>query len=114
NAELQQFAYVASHDLQEPLRIVTSYLDLLVQRYRDRLDPKAERWINFTVDAATRMKQLIDDLLEFSRVNRREKPFAPAECDRVFDAAVANLRQVIEESGARVTRGTLPVVLGDA
>jgi signal transduction histidine kinase len=114
NAELQQFAYVASHDLQEPLRIVISYLDLLVERYRDKLDAKADRWINFTVEAATRMKQLINDLLEFSRVTRREKPFVPSECAQVFDMAMANLRQVIKETGARVSRGALPVVLGDA
>ncbi len=113
NGELEQFAYVASHDLQEPLRMVASYVDLLSQRYKEQLDEKAQRWIGFAVDAATRMKQLINDLLEFSRVSTRGKEFAKVDCDKVFSTVLANLQQVILESGGAVSRGELPAVLGD-
>lgn len=112
NAELEQFAYVASHDLQEPLRMVASYVQLLAERYRDRIDDKAERWIQFTVDGTARMKQLIDDLLELSRVGRG-KPFAPTDCGQVLQAARANLDQAIRDSGAVVTHGPLPTVWAD-
>jgi PAS domain S-box-containing protein len=113
NAELEQFAYVASHDLQEPLRMVGSYLELLAKRYQGQLDDKADRWIGFAVDAASRMKQLINDLLEFSRVNTHGKPLAPTDCSTVFDMVVANLGEAIRESAAVVTHGPLPTVLAD-
>jgi PAS domain S-box-containing protein len=114
NAELELFASVASHDLQEPLRMVSSYMELLSQRYRGQLDEKADRWIGFAVEGAARMKELIHDLLEFSRVGTRGKPMAPTDSGRVFDAVVANLQTAIAESGAVVTRGPLPTVRADA
>jgi PAS domain S-box-containing protein len=113
NSELEQFAYVASHDLQEPLRMISSYLDLLGQRYRDKLDDKAERWIGIVVDGALRMKQLINDLLELSRVNTRGKPFVPVDSAAVLGQAVDPLRQAIQESAAVVSHGPLPLVRGD-
>jgi PAS domain S-box-containing protein len=114
NADLEQFAYVASHDLQEPLRMIASYLELLVKRYQGKLDAKADRWIGFAVDSANRMKDLINDLLEFSHVTIRGKPFARIDCVQVFNAAVANLQQAIKESAAVVTHGTLPALQADA
>jgi PAS domain S-box-containing protein len=114
NAELELFASVASHDLQEPLRMISSYVDLLAQHYRGKLDDKANRWIAFAVDGAARMKQLISDLLEFSRVGTRGKPFAPTSSATVFEAAIANLQQAIRETKAVVTHGVLPTILADA
>jgi PAS domain S-box-containing protein len=113
NAELEQFAYVASHDLQEPLRMVGSYLELLADRYKGRLDEKADKYIHYAVDGAARMQELINDLLAFSRVGTRGRPFEPTDCARVMDQAVANLRKRIEETGAVVTRDALPTVPGD-
>ena len=113
NADLEQFAYIASHDLQEPLRMISSYVELLSQRYRGQLDDKADRWIRFAVDGAARMKQLILDLLEYSRVSRRGKSFEPTNCATAFAAAVTNLRQAIQESAAEVACGPLPMVPAD-
>jgi PAS domain S-box-containing protein len=114
NAELELFASVASHDLQEPLRMVSSYLELLAQRYQGQLDGKADRWIGFAVEGAVRMKRLINDLLEFSRVGTRGKPLEPTDCGPIFAAAVANLQHVIRETDALVTSGPLPTVYADA
>lgn len=114
NAELEQMAYVASHDLQEPLRMVTSYLQLLVQRYGGRLDTDAHEFIGFAVDGAKRMQALIDDLLTYSRVGTKAKPLEPVDCTPVVETALRSLRMVIEESGAQIEYGTLPTVLGDA
>jgi light-regulated signal transduction histidine kinase (bacteriophytochrome) len=113
NRELELFASVASHDLQEPLRMVSSYLELLSQRYRGQLDERADRWINFAVDGAVRMKQLINDLLEFSRVGTRGKPFETTDCAQVFARATLNLQRTIEERGAEVTSGPLPTLMAD-
>jgi PAS domain S-box-containing protein len=113
NAELEQFAYVASHDLQEPLRMVSSYTQLLARRYKDRLDSDANEFIDYAVDGANRMQILINDLLVYSRVGRRGKELVPTDTGRVFDAACANLMGAIEESGAEVISDELPVVLGD-
>ncbi len=114
NAELELFASVASHDLQEPLRMVSSYVELIAQRYRGKIDDKADRWIGFAVAGAARMKELINDLLEFSRVGTQGKPFDRVDCAAVFAAAAANLKQAIQESGAVLTYGPLPTVLADA
>jgi PAS domain S-box-containing protein len=114
NAELEQFAYVASHDLQEPLRMVTSYLQLLVRRHRERLDTDAEEFIAFAVDGAKRMRELINDLLAYSRVGTRGKTFEPTDCEAVLAWSLANLRLAIEESGAVITHDPLPTVMADA
>jgi light-regulated signal transduction histidine kinase (bacteriophytochrome) len=113
NAELEEFAYVASHDLQEPLRMVASFTQLLAKRYQGKLDQDADEFIGFAVDGATRMQQLIQDLLAYSRVGSRGKPLAPTECNVILDLALTNLFKALEESGAEVTSGPLPTVLGD-
>jgi len=113
NTELEQLAYVASHDMQEPLRMVASYLQLVAQRYQGKLDPEADEFIAFAVDGAKRMQALINDLLAYSRVGTKARPFAPTDCATLVDLAVADLRIAIEESGARVTRGPLPMVMAD-
>jgi signal transduction histidine kinase/CHASE3 domain sensor protein len=114
NAELEQFAYVASHDLQEPLRMVASYTQLLARRYRGRLDADADEFIDFAVDGASRMQNLIEDLLSFSRVGTRGRPFEQVSGELVLDQALSQLRVTIEENGAEVTHGPLPSVVGDA
>ena len=113
NTELQQFAYVSSHDLQEPLRTMASFAQLLERRYKGKLDASADDFIHFIVDGATRMQGLINDLLAYSRVGSRGKDFAPTDCTTVFDQAVANLQTAITESGAIVTHDPLPNVPGD-
>ena len=113
NAELEQFAYVASHDLQEPLRMVASYTQLLERRYKDKLDADANDFIGYAVGGAKRMHHLLDDLLAYSRVGIRRKPLDPTDCLAVFDAAVSNLDATIRDSGADVTRDALPTVMAD-
>ena len=113
NKDLEQFAYVASHDLQEPLRMVSSYTQLLARRYRGQLDAAASEFIAYAVDGANRMQKLIDDLLAYSRVGTRAKAFQPADCTAVFDRALANLKAAIETSGTVVTHGPLPAVVHD-
>jgi PAS domain S-box-containing protein len=113
NKDLEQFAYVASHDLQEPLRKVASFTQLLAERYADRLDADARQFIAYAVDGAHRMQRLINDLLAYSRVGTRGVRFAPVNCETVFAYAVANLEVAIKESGAVVTRDALPTVTGD-
>ena len=115
NEELQQFAYVASHDLQEPLRTVSIYAQLLAKRYQGQLQGDADQFISFIVESAERMERLIHDLLDFSRVEARGADFfTKVDCDTVLDDAIRNLRSLIEESGAVVTREPLPLVTGDA
>ncbi len=113
NRELEQFAYVASHDLQEPLRMVASYVQLLERKYRGRLDEAADKYIHFATDGALRMQKLIEGLLAYSRIGRRGSGFRPVNAAAAFDSAVSNLRAAIRESGAVVTRDELPVVEGD-
>ena len=113
NAELEQFAYAASHDLQEPLRMVASFTQLLQRRYQGRLDDQADQFIHFAVDGATRMQRLINDLLTYSRVGRGGQPVADVSCEEAFDRAVQNLREAVRETAAVVTRGPLPRVKGD-
>ena len=113
NEELQGFAHVASHDLQEPLRMVASYVQLLERRYKDNLDADANDFINFAVDGTKRMQNLINDLLSYSRVGSRSKPFEPTNIEQVFEAAMDNLRVAIEESKAEVTHEPLPTVTAD-
>ncbi|HET6876679.1 MAG TPA: ATP-binding protein, partial [Jatrophihabitans sp.] len=114
NADLQQFAYVASHDLSEPLRKVANFCQLLERQYGEQLDDRARQYIHFAVDGAKRMQVLITDLLSLSRVGRTTESFEPVDLDRALDQALANLSDRIEAAGARVDRpGSLPTVSGD-
>ena len=113
NAELQQFAYVASHDLQEPLRMVASFTQLLAKRYKDKLDTDAQEFINYAVDGATRMQTLISDLLTYARVGTQGKPLEPTDSEALFKRVLENLRIAIEESGASISHDPLPMVMGD-
>jgi signal transduction histidine kinase len=113
NLELQQFAYVASHDLQEPLRTIAGFTQLLAKRYHDKLDDNAREFINYAVDGSKRMQGLIDDLLVLSRVGTRGKPFETVSCDAVLDQALKNLQLAIQDSGAIITRGPLPTIFAE-
>jgi signal transduction histidine kinase len=113
NSELEQFAYVASHDLQEPLRKVASFTQLLQRRYAGRLDARADQYIAFAVDGATRMQALINDLLSYSRVGRSAREPALVYSDAALAQARSNLAESIEESGATIETGHLPLVLAE-
>lgn len=113
NADLEQFAYVASHDMQEPLRMVSSYVSLIDRRYGDKLDQDGREFIRFAVDGARRMQNLIHDLLDYARVQRQGKDPAPVEADLALQAALVNLRTAIEETGAEIVHDPLPLVEGD-
>ncbi len=113
NAELSQFAHVASHDLQEPLRMVASYLQLVERRYKDKLDPEGHEFIAHAVGGARRMQALIEDLLALSRVGAAPRALEATDLRAAFDAAVANLRVAIQEADADVTASEVPTVLGD-
>jgi PAS domain S-box-containing protein len=113
NVELEQFAYVASHDLQEPLRMVSSYMQLIERRYQDKLDQDATEFIAFAVEGATRMQRLIHDLLTYSRVGTRGKELQPTDATVALKHALANLQLAIEESGAVIDFEPLPTVMGD-
>ncbi len=114
NTELEQFAYVASHDLQEPLRMVSSYVQLLARRYRGKLDSDADDFIGYAVDGAKRMQTLINDLLIFSRVGTQGKPFKQTDCEAVLNEVLINLEVAIIESDAKVTHSILPTVMADS
>ena len=114
NAELEQFAYVASHDLQEPLRMVSSYTQLLAKRYRDKLDASAIEFIDFAVDGVKRMQKLIQDLLQLSRVGTRGQEFAVVHSEAALQTARLNLSAAIQQSGAQVTQDSLPPVRADS
>jgi PAS domain S-box-containing protein len=113
NKELEQFAYVASHDLQEPLRMVSSFTQLLQKRYKDQLDDDAQQFIRFAVDGAVRMQVLINDLLNFSRIGTRGRQFAPVDFNEVLGKTVSNLSVSIQEKNALVICDELPSVVGD-
>lgn len=113
NRELEQFAYVASHDLQEPLRAVNSYAQLLARKYQGNLDAKADKYLGYIMEGATRMQQLINDLLEFSRVGTRGKQLQPTACEVVLSQVLENLQVAIAQSQAQVTHDPLPIVMGD-
>ena len=113
NAELEQFAYVASHDLQEPLRAVSSYAELLEMRYAENLDDRARKYIGHMVSGVERMQQLINDLLTYSRVGTRGREFAPTDINQALDEALENLKQSIEENRALIIRDALPTVDAD-
>ncbi|OGF06437.1 MAG: hypothetical protein A2509_06015 [Candidatus Edwardsbacteria bacterium RIFOXYD12_FULL_50_11] len=110
NQSLEQFAYVASHDLQEPLRVMSNYSQLLEKRYKGKLDADADDFIGFIVNAASRMQKLISDLLEYSRIGRKENPLTEVDSNELVDKAIKNLSGSIKSAGATVTHGNLPVV----
>jgi PAS domain S-box-containing protein len=114
NAELQQFAYAASHDLQEPLRMVSFYTQLLAKRYKGKLDADADEFIGYALEGSIRMGELIKHLLEYSRVGARKAEFAPTDCEAIFRESMENLQVAVGECGATVTHDPLPVVTGDS
>ena len=113
NAELEQFAYIASHDLQEPLRMIANYTQLLAERYRGRLDEQADKYIGYTVDGAVRMQALIQDLLKLSRVGKSEIEPRTTGCVAVVEQALRNLQAMVDDSHAVVSWNGLPVVMAD-
>lgn len=113
NVELEQFAYVASHDLQEPLRVISGFLQLLQHRYEGKLDAEADEYIRYAVDGAGRMRKLIQDLLEYSRVGRRGRPFAATDCDAIVKTVISNLQPALAEKQGHITCSPLPSVMGD-
>jgi light-regulated signal transduction histidine kinase (bacteriophytochrome) len=114
NTELAQFAHIASPDLQEPLRMVISYLQLLERRYQGKLDPDADEFIGYAVDGAIRMQTLIQALLSYARVSSRKQPFSDVNVELVFQAAISNLQVAISDSGAMISHDPFPTVWGDA
>ncbi len=113
NKELEQFAYVSSHDLQEPLRMIASYLQLLERKYKGKLDAKADKYINFSVDGATRMQNLIDDLLAFSRVTTQANELKPTNLESIYKEVLSNLEILIDENKAIIKHDPLPTIKGD-
>jgi signal transduction histidine kinase len=114
NRDLAQYAAIAAHDLQEPLRVVAGFLQILERKYKGKLDPEADRYIAFAVDGAVRMKALINDLLAYSRVETRGKPFAMTDCASPLSEAIKNLSETITATGARVTCTAMPVLSVDS
>jgi len=114
NTDLQQFAYAASHDLQEPLHVVAGFVKLLEKRYKHKLDTTAQEFIGFTIDGVERMQQLIKDLLEYSRVGTKGLNLKPTDCSFIIEESISNLRAAIEETGALVTHDELPTLIVDA
>ena len=113
NSELERFTYVASHDLQEPLRMITSFIQLLEKRYKDNLDEDANDFISFIVDGAKRMQLLITDLLLYSRIGRKEKEFSQLDVNIIVEVVISNLRRIIEETNTKITYDPLPILIGN-
>jgi len=113
NADLERFAYVASHDLKEPLRMISSFSQLLEQKYRDTMDDEGKEFIRFSLEGALRMQRLIDDLLAYSRVGTSGNPFAPVDGNEVLKEILTNIRLMVDESNATVTSDPLPTVQAD-
>ena len=113
NTELEEFAYVASHDLQEPLRMVASFTQLLQKRYQDKLDDEANEFITFAVDGATRMQSLINDLLTYSRVGIKGASFSPTDMNVILEDVLTNIQQTTLEADAKITTDPLPVIIAD-
>ncbi len=113
NVDLAQFAYVASHDLQEPLRMISSYVQLLARRYKGRLDADADDFIGYAVDGATRMQTLINDLLTYSRASARSKAFEATDCVLVLEQTLVNLKEQIRKNSVVVTHDPLPTVMAN-
>jgi signal transduction histidine kinase len=113
NADLKQFAFIASHDLQEPLHIIAGYLKLLARRYKGKLDANADDFMDGAIDGVKRMQMLIKNLLAYSQVGSKGKDFKPADCSLVVGLAIANLQRAIEESGAVVTYDDFPTIMAD-
>ena len=113
NTDLQQFAYSASHDLQEPLRVIGGFVRLLAKRYKGKLDSEADEFIWHTVEGVKRMENLIKDLLAYSQIGTKGKDFKPSDCSLVIKEALANLQTAIEESHAKITCDVLPIVMAD-
>lgn len=113
NKDLEQFAYVANHDLQEPLRMISSFTQLLERRYKDKLDQDANDYIRFAVDGAIRMQKLLNDLLEFSRIKNQAEQYEPVDASILLGQAVANLQQLLTDNTALVTNDDLPVIKAD-
>jgi light-regulated signal transduction histidine kinase (bacteriophytochrome) len=113
NAELQQFAYVASHDLQEPLRMVTAYAGLLKKRHGEELSGETKEYMHYIIEGAERMRQLVNDLLQYSRVDTPSKPFGLVDMNVAVANALKTMRVAVEESGAEVTSDPLPTIWGD-
>lgn len=114
NRELEQFAYIASHDLQEPLRMVSSYMQLISREYGGKLGAEADEYIGFAVEGAVRMQTMINDLLTYSRIETRGRPFEPANCEDVLRSALDNLKMAMEESGAIISHDPLPTIPCDS
>ncbi len=114
NEELEQFAYVSSHDLQEPLRMITIYLQLLQRRYQGKLDDKADKYIHFAVDGIVRMQNLINDLLEYPRVTRNAREPKPMNCEFILNQVLSTLKLIISEKKATVSHDSLPEVMADS
>ncbi len=113
NEDLQQFANIVSHDMQEPLRMVSSFVTLLSRRYGDKLDDSGRQYIDFAVDGAKRMQDLLEGLLEFSRIQTQGEPFSDLDLSEAAGAAIINLSMLIEDTGAKITIEPLPTVKGD-
>lgn len=113
NSDLEEFAYVASHDLQEPLRVISGYVDLIKRKYKNELDSDMNNYIGFVIDGVHRMQLLIDDLLRYSRVGTRDSSFVSADCETALEDSLSNLKTSIEGSGAIITNDPLPVITTD-